>query len=102
MNKSTSTRAGVAIALLAAAALIPALANATTNTVGMTGATETVKFADLDLNRPADTKILLQRIRVAALHVCTVNGHVAQQQCYHKAVRDAVQQINRPQLNALL
>jgi UrcA family protein len=45
---------------------------------------------------------LLERIRVAAHDVCTVNGFVAQQACYHKAVRDAVQKINRPELTAAL
>jgi UrcA family protein len=102
MNHSTFNRAGVAVALLAAAALIPALANATTDSTALQSATETVKFADLDLNRPADAKVLIQRIRVAAHNVCSMNGYVAEQTCYHRAVREAVQQINRPQLSAAL
>ena len=55
MNRSTATRAGVAVALLAAAALIPALANATTSSPTDQISTEIVKFGDLDLSRPADT-----------------------------------------------
>jgi hypothetical protein len=31
-----------------------------------------------------------------------MNGYVAEQTCYHRAVREAVQQINRPQLSAAL
>jgi UrcA family protein len=100
MNRSLTKRSGVAVALLAAAALIPALA--TTDATALQSATRTVRFADLDLSRPKDTKILLERIRGAAHDVCTVNGFVAQQTCYHKAVRDAVQKTNRPELTAAL
>jgi UrcA family protein len=100
MNRSLTTRSGFAVALLAAAALIPALA--TTDATALQSATRTVRFADLDLSRPADTKILMQRIRVAAHDVCTVNGFVVQEGCYRKAVRDAVQKINRPELTAQL
>jgi len=83
MNRSTATRAGVAVALLAAAALIPALANATTSSPTDQISTEIVKFGDLDLSRPADTKVLIKRIRVAAHNVCSVNGYApAQQLCY--------------------
>jgi UrcA family protein len=102
MNHSTFNRTSVAVALLAAAALLPALANATTNTLQAQAATQTVKFSDLDLNRKADDKVLLHRIRVAAHNVCTINDFMAQQTCYHKAVREAVEQVNRPQLSALL
>jgi UrcA family protein len=100
MTHSLTARSSVAVALLAAAALIPALA--TTDATALQTASRTVRFADLDLNRPADTKILLERIRVAAHDVCTVNGFVTQQNCYHKAVREAVQKINRPELTAQL
>jgi UrcA family protein len=100
--KISTTRAGVAVALLAAAALIPTLASATTDSTAMQSAHETVKFGDLDLNRRSDTKILLNRIREAAVHVCSMNGYIAQPVCYRKAVREAVQQINRPQLSAAL
>lgn len=98
MNRSTTTRAGITVAMLAAAALIPALANATTNSTAGQSSSETVKFGDLDLSRRADTKVLIHRIRVAAHDVCSVNGYApAQQLCYQKAVSDALKQISQRQ-----
>jgi UrcA family protein len=99
MNRSTTTRAGVAVALIAAAALIPALANATTSTVTAQTATETVKYGDLNLSHRGDARALVQRIRVAAQRVCMSTNSFASQQetCYQRAVTQALNEVSLKQ-----
>jgi UrcA family protein len=66
-----------------------------------------VKYADLDLNRPADVKTLYQRIRHAAYGACgqreLTGSHSALpswQQCVRDAVEQAVARLDRPALTA--
>jgi UrcA family protein len=93
MKRSTTARAGMAVALLAAA-LIPALANATTAVPAQT-LTEWVKYGDLNLNQRDDARTLIHRIRVAAHHVCAINSDLDQRQaCYEQAVTLALNDVN--------
>jgi len=66
-----------------------------------------VKYADLDLNRPADVRLLYRRIRLAADRSCgervLTGSHLALtswQQCVAAAVDAAVLQVDRPALTA--
>ena len=100
MKGSTTARAGMAAALLAAA-LIPALANATTTTVPAQTLTEWVKYGDLNLNQRDDARTLIHRIRVAAHHVCAINSDLDQRQsCYEQAVTMALNEVNSKRLES--
>jgi UrcA family protein len=67
----------------------------------------TVKYADLDLNRPGDVKILYHRVRLAANESCGIGeitgSHLKQQswlQCVARAVDETVTHLDRPALTA--
>jgi UrcA family protein len=67
----------------------------------------TVKFADLDLNRAADVKVLYRRINLAAEDACgekeLTGSHVvlpSWRRCVELAIDQAVVQLDRPALNA--
>jgi len=67
-----------------------------------------VRFADLDLSKPADAAILYQRIQRAARLVCNSSaaawdGRATSnwQRCYNGAVEDVVLHINRPMVTAV-
>jgi UrcA family protein len=66
-----------------------------------------VRYADLDLDRPADVARLYQRIRVAADNVCgprVLSGSNLPlpdyQRCFADAVAQAVVRVDRPALSA--
>ncbi len=69
--------------------------------------TETVRFDDLDLSKPAAAKILYSRIRGAARDVCeySMNGDWLEREighaCIEKAIDNAVKKVNTPALTAL-
>ncbi|HEY3809062.1 MAG TPA: UrcA family protein [Steroidobacteraceae bacterium] len=74
---------------------------------GSAGQSVTVRYADLDLNRPADVKTLYQRIRHAAYGACgereLTGSHLplpSWQTCVRDAVDQAVAQLDRPALTA--
>jgi UrcA family protein len=64
-----------------------------------------VRFADLDLTRPADVAALYRRIRVAARDVCDSLGErdltllAASRVCVRDAIDHAVSDINSPTLS---
>ena len=67
----------------------------------------TVKFADLDLNRAGDVKVLYRRIHLAAEDACgekeLTGSHVilvSWRRCVELAVNQAVVQLDRPALSA--
>jgi len=66
-----------------------------------------VSYADLDLSRPEDVRVLYRRLRYAASEVCQpaplveLSAHAAWEQCYRAALERAVVQVNAPQLLAL-
>jgi UrcA family protein len=66
-----------------------------------------VRYADLDLNRPQDVKVLYGRIQGAAGHACGeeyLTGSIlplpSWQQCVVRAVDEAVARLDRPTLSA--
>jgi UrcA family protein len=65
----------------------------------------TVRFAELDLSKPAGAKVLYSRIKHAASIVCGGHGspdaYRYYRQCYSDAVTRAVQSINSPLLTAM-
>jgi len=69
--------------------------------------TKTVRFDDLNITETAGAKILYNRIRAAARKVCdvSIDGdpilRLAAQQCFDKAVDQAVRDVNAPALSAL-
>jgi UrcA family protein len=66
-----------------------------------------VRFADLDLTKPAGAKALYGRIRAAAHEVCDQSAgsdpilRPAVHACIDKAIDDAVRKVNAPALTAL-
>jgi UrcA family protein len=67
----------------------------------------TVRYADLDLNRPEDIKILYHRIELAANLVCgegeVTGSHLPRpswERCMSVAVNSAVTQVDRAALSA--
>jgi UrcA family protein len=101
----------IALATLAAAAALVCGAPASAQTVDeltVTGhlnasrlqnLSETVSYADLDLNRYGDRQELLQRVNNAARHVCTMlnqdgpNRANLGRSCQDNAVRGAMDQV---------
>ena len=64
---------------------------------------EVVKFADLDLTRPAAAQELYRRIRNAARKVCAEYSPSAyERSCAQQAVARAVAEVDSPQLTARL
>jgi UrcA family protein len=66
-----------------------------------------VRYADLDLSRPADVKVLYHRIRLAADATCgereLTGAHLplpSWEQCVAQAVDAAVARVDRPALTA--
>jgi UrcA family protein len=66
-----------------------------------------VRFADLDITKPAGAKVLYGRIRAAAHEVCDQSAgsdpilRPAVHACIDKAIDDAVRKLNAPALTAL-
>jgi len=94
----------IAMAVLAAALTAnPASAATVTDRSRQT----VVRYSDLDLSRPEDARRLYGRIRGAAREVCeslrATDLQRAQiyKQCMHKAVADAVAQVQSAQVTAI-
>jgi UrcA family protein len=66
-----------------------------------------VRFADLDITKPAGAKVLYGRIRVAAHTVCEQSAggdpilRPAVHACIDKAIDEAVRKVDAPALTAL-
>ena len=66
---------------------------------------ETVKFADLNVNTPAGTEALYRRIHSAATRVCSTSSsdplfRVAEIACAKRAEGEAIEKLSLPQLTA--
>ncbi len=67
----------------------------------------TVRFDDLDINKPAGAKILYDRIKAAAVEVCEppmsreLSVVVVQRKCVEKAIDNAVMKVNSDVLTEL-
>jgi len=96
--QSTVQRALLAVTLAA----MCAIANAGTPDESLR---RTVRFADLDLTRPAGVTVLRQRIRAAAQEVCQpLSEHdlamlAASRTCVTDAIARAVKDVNSPTLS---
>jgi UrcA family protein len=110
MNTNTAIRSVRGLACMGAAALITlgVFPEAYAGKLNVVTVTVPVKFADLDLNKPAGISELYNRIRRAADKACgdypSGYGLWYQnnfRQCREKAVADAVNRINRGPLTAL-
>lgn len=100
MNSNVRTHNRVFVAYAAAAALACVLlaSNAYANDQART---ETVKFADLDLNTQVGVEALYERIHAAARRVCVPAGSlVSGSTCMRKAEGDAIGKVNAPLLIA--
>jgi len=97
--------------LLLAAAVIAAIAGPTAaQTRSEAPAPKlSVRYADLKLDDPQDARVMLGRIRRAAVDVCSVTPGAASndsatilrfEACYRKAVTDAVTTLNAAQVTA--
>ena len=53
------------------------------------GLSVAVRFGDLDLNQPADARVLMKRLRQAAKTVCPPGDIVHNSYCVDRASRDA-------------
>jgi UrcA family protein len=67
---------------------------------------ETVKFADLQVDTSAGVEVLYRRIQSAARRVCSydatsIQGPSVWQNCVRPAVDAAVAKVNNPQLTAI-
>ena len=59
---------------------------------------QVVKFADLDLTRPAGAQELYHRIQYAARNVCPIYGRFSDRDCIREAIARAVADVGAPQL----
>lgn len=103
MNSTVKT-AGVLVALQAAMALTCALI-ASTAFADDQLRTETVKFADLNVNTTEGAQALYTRIHRAAIHVCSYDGadplmQISAASCARKAEARAIEKLSLPQLTA--
>jgi UrcA family protein len=93
------------IAALCVAGLPAAHANQKDNLIE--GSSITVKFGDLNLQSSAGAEELFRRIQHAATKVCwdardmRVLNDIARRECVERAVAKAVNDVNKPYLNAL-
>ncbi len=99
-NVKTENRSAVAfsIAMLLACAVLVSSAYADDQV-----RSETVKFADLNVNTPAGVEALYQRIHSAAKRVCSESGTLQQTAagaCARKAEADAIEKVSLSQLTA--
>ena len=100
----TAVTAGVLFALLNGG---PAGGETLAVTTELDVRRSTVRFADLDLSRPAGAAVLYQRIEAAARRVCgnpyvpQLADFVEQRNCRRATIDDAVQRISSPLLIAL-
>jgi UrcA family protein len=96
---------------LIAGALFSALISGTSAIASAAGDTDsmqkTVKYADLSVSTASGAAALYNRIRIASEEVCAPLGHgdlsskMKVKACAHKAIADAVSQVNQPSLTAV-
>jgi UrcA family protein len=104
MNTST---ASTALRGLIAAAVFGALAasfSAVSAADPSSSVSVTVKFADLDINKPSDALIVYNRIRAAAQGACSYywfKTDADEARCVQNAIANGVTKLNRPALSAV-
>ncbi len=96
---------------LIAGALFATLISGTSAIANAAGDTDslqrTVKYADLSVASTSGAATLYNRIRIASEEVCAPLGHgdlsskMKVKACAHKAIADAVGQVNQPALTAV-
>ena len=107
MNRDdASNRIGRTLHMGAAALLLAAVLLGTYAQAGDRGVRQTtVRYAELDLSKPAGAKVLYRRLENAATRVCggrtTVYAPRAYRKCYHTALSDAIIQVNSPLLSEM-
>jgi UrcA family protein len=97
---STGLRGLIATAIFGAlASSFSAVSAADPSSAGIT-----VKFADLNISKPSDARVLYKRIRAAALDACSYywfETDAAEARCVHDAIANAVAKVNQPELSAV-
>jgi UrcA family protein len=109
MNQTISKRnPAVSLALLAVSVAINLTAYAAVAKPPEPGVrTLVVRYYDIDLTRPEGAQVLYRRIGSAARQACgyldirDLKGNAEFDECYARAVDDAVAQVNSPMLTAL-
>lgn len=102
MHRSTTSSLGGVIAIAIFGFLILHLGVVAAAEPG--SASRTVKFADLDISKPADARVLYRRIRAAAQVVCSYYFFLTdtdKARCVRDVTADAVTKINQPALCAV-
>lgn len=102
--KTINTRLGAVFALALAATSWVAAARADTGTDDVR--MKSIRYDDLDLNKPAGARALYRRIQAAAGTVCDLSTSnlrllSEQQACIERAIDEAVRNVNAPALTRL-
>jgi UrcA family protein len=108
MNASTASpgpRRLVATAFFGAlAASFSAVSAAAPSAADRSSVSITVKFADLNISKPAGASVLYKRIRAAAVGGCAYywfESDADEARCVHDAIASAVTKVNQPELWAV-
>ena len=93
MFRIVTIAALLALGVQSAQAGPSAQVNASTQAVSADrGLSVAVRFGDLDLNQPADARVLMNRLRQAAKTVCSAGDIVRYSYCVDRASQDAFNQ----------
>jgi UrcA family protein len=105
--KTTTQNAARAAAILLCGAIALGTLQVTAQAADGALPSKKVSYADLDISTPAGAKVLYGRIKVAARHVCALNGYNDLgemqwvNQCTERAIDRAVKDVGSPELSAL-
>jgi UrcA family protein len=106
MNANIHTKLSAAICCAFGAAALCALSSSA-RAGDLPLPSQTVRYDDLDIAKPAGAKVLYSRIRAAARNVCAYSAgddpilREAVHVCIEKAIDKAVRGVNAPELTAL-
>ena len=106
MNSSIQNAARAAAVLLCGAIALCTL-QVTAQAADNGPPSKIVSYADLDISKPAGAKVLYGRIKMAARHVCALNGYndlssmQSVNKCTDLAIDKAVKDVGSPALSAL-
>jgi len=97
---SPSLRALIATAIFGALVL----SFSSISAADSSSASVTVKYADLDIASPSGALVLYERIRAASRGACSYfwfKTDADEARCVHKAIANAVSEVNEPALSAV-